>query len=178
MRRTLGELLLTDKMRERVKRFPASGFINLSPGDFLKLTTTSDQDASAIAEKSHSVEQYNQWVREGEILITPFLDVDRYTGKICSHEGRHRAAALLKEEPGTRMKVAVVLRDRNCRRADPIVEKGEWGTKTFRVRHLGVKDLPKSLVGQYRADVSVPVEKNTWDGLHPAGWHKPGEDEE
>jgi len=173
---TLGELLITEKMRKRAKSFPAVGFIDIDPRDFLKLTTQDEKHLQYIVFNAKPVEQYNQWVRDGEILVSPYLNVDMHTGRVCGHEGRHRAAALIRDESAKKMKVAVVLKDRGCSRRDPYEEKGKPWTTAFRVRWLGAKDLPDALTGQVRDDVEVKVDKSTFDPLYPQGWHKPDND--
>ena len=103
--RALGDLVVTEEQREQAEGLKAVGFVKMAPGDFLKLTTPTDTDVAEIAHEARSLDEYNSFARRGETIIPPFLDVDRKSGKVCGHEGRHRAAALQRDEPGTPLDV-------------------------------------------------------------------------
>jgi hypothetical protein len=174
-RRTpLGELLLTENLRRLAQQyFPAAGFIEMHPDDFLRLTTKDDEQARDIAAKAKSVATYNEWVRSGEIRVTPFLDVDRSNGRVCGHEGRHRAAALRAEEPGTRMKVAIVLRNPGCKSTRAAFETRERNG-VEQARWYDGRDVPDVFTGQARP-VSVEVDAASFEPLQPPRrrrWHK------
>jgi len=112
------------------------GWAEMHPNDFLLLTTDDAVDLATIKNSAKEVEFYN---RAGSI-IHPFIGFDLKTGKLDGHEGRHRAAAVLKSG-GTSLPVALYARYDGKYRPD--VEP----------RHL-----PRVLKGQF-SGVSVPVSK-------------------
>lgn len=93
--RTFREQLELSDMNHRV----AAGnkqhvLVHMHPSHFLALTTTPEHGEDYFKSKALPLEKYNEYVRSGETLNSPFLTVDG-KGKVVGHEGRHRAGALL-----------------------------------------------------------------------------------
>lgn len=142
-------LLVTENMRERMKSNKAIGTLTLDPYDFLALTVSSTPMRWVESESTETIDQYNAWVRDGTIKIMPFLEVDMDTGKVKAHEGRHRAAALLKER-GLDMEVAIFLRKNGHLEyyTEPHIDDYDH-PKRFAKVYLGVNEVPNAFYGQF-----------------------------
>lgn len=84
----------------------AIAFIPIWPVDFLRLTTPDDDGMEQFTSskpdhkgKKTTLAEYNEAAREGYINLAPWLTVEMGTGKVVGHEGRHRMAALYRENP-------------------------------------------------------------------------------
>jgi hypothetical protein len=128
------DLVITEKQRRVARANHAVGVIIVAPWDFLRLTTTNDAHRKLIQSQALDLDQYNRWSLEGEIVAAPYIDVD-INGRVVSHEGRHRAAAMMKREYG-QMPVVVYARP----------------SKSF-----DVSNIPIVLIGQFNTRVKVPV---------------------
>jgi hypothetical protein len=108
----MAKLLVTQRMLEVAKDSKSIGVYTIEPDEFLKLTiNTSLLDWLKNEEQNTlSLQEYNDLAQRGKIQVMPFLDVDMNSGKVLQHEGRHRAAALIKENAQA-MDVAIVLRE-------------------------------------------------------------------
>lgn len=114
----------------------------MDPNDFLKLTTRNQADIDPIMDKAKSIEFYNSKAKEGGITVHPFVDVIAETGKVKAHEGRHRAAALIKEGIDI-FQVAILVRPE--------------------YKHWEIEDLPTTLYGQYNSySVDLDYAKMDW----------------
>lgn len=98
----------------------AVAIIWMRPQDFLALTTlASDNDwAHEINGRPvQPIEAYNGYIDSGETIIMPSLRVayrdngepNHTAGRVLSHEGRHRAAAVMNAKPEARFAVAITL---------------------------------------------------------------------
>lgn len=163
---TLDGLLLTDTHKEVARGNKAIGFVRMSPNRFLFLTTPSLRAQAEIREEAKPLEAYNEWSRVGETLNSPFLRIDRETGQVCGHEGRHRAAALDKAEPGEPMDVAVVLKDRGCGTSRYYEERPKPGSYYRQKRYLGKDDVPTQLCNEYDEKICAPIDLSSWHGLY------------
>ena len=163
--RALGDLVVTEEQREQAEGLKAVGFVKMAPGDFLKLTTPTDTDVAEIAHEARSLDEYNSFARRGETIIPPFLDVDRKSGKVCGHEGRHRAAALQRDEPGTPLDVAIVLREPGC--SSKVYYEENWSTVPRQPkRYLGADDVPDTLHAEFKPRVfSKKLDKTSWQPI-------------
>lgn len=85
---------LTDTHRESAKSNKMHSLVRMHPKDFLKLTTSNDDHYNEIKGAARSLSDYNKYAREGSNVNAPHLGMD-HRGKVVSHEGRHRAAALV-----------------------------------------------------------------------------------
>lgn len=147
------QLIVTPSMEHRAKSNKAIGILEMEAYDFLNLTvketvpTWIDNEAGDI----HSVKQYNEWAKAGEIQVMPFLDVDRKTGKVVSHEGRHRAAALYKASAMSTMRVAIALRTNGYLDYydEPNIDDYDNPAR-FKKVFLSTNDLPNSFIGQFK----------------------------
>lgn len=140
----------------------AIGFLPIHPLDLLEVTTSSNAHLEEIATrlpdrkgKKLTLADYNRFAEEGEANVPPFLRVDMETGKVRSHEGRHRAGALYREDPDALMWVAI-----------EVLENGyavyyEEDPKTYiKTRYLDGRDVPTMFLGQFRP-TSVEVDPST-----------------
>lgn len=146
------KLLLTQKMVDNMKGNKAVGFYLMDPWDFLSLTTDKlvNEWVKQEQDETRTVEEYNEFAQAGKSILPPFLDIDRKTGKVVGHEGRHRAAALLNSH-GDRFMVAITLRDNGY----PVYyeypfEDGPDRSKWLIKRYLTTEDVPPVFHGQFR----------------------------
>ncbi len=83
--------------------------ITMHPLDFLKLTTTSDENIAQIQNRSFpdtEEEYYDPTLKNFGKFEMPFLNVSFPSGKVHGHEGRHRSAMVLKQG-GTKVPVII-----------------------------------------------------------------------
>jgi len=131
--------------------------VSMHPRDFIYITTPGFAYQKKIMDEAKDLEQYNQFIRGGETQIPPMLKVDIKTGHVVGHEGRHRAAALIKNGED-RMNVALILVDdftasRQRTALDiPNVWIGEFDeSRTFHIDQL---------YGIVRANVQIQYQKD------------------
>lgn len=113
----------------------AQVLVEMDPRDFLVLTTNSKDHARQISDEARTLEAYNAHIAVN-YTIPPFLMVDlNVRGEgwagVVSHEGRHRAAAVINNGEYT-MPVYLRLREDD---SDPYA--------------LSWKDLPDTIYGQF-----------------------------
>jgi hypothetical protein len=107
-------LVLPKHMSEWMLDSKVNAVVTLHPDTFLDLTTNGPQHKLSIMREAQSLDQYNQYAEKENTQIPPFLKIniidsyDRSLGKVVTHEGRHRAAALLANGENS-MPVALVL---------------------------------------------------------------------
>lgn len=126
------------------------------------MTTSSDAHLEEIATpapdrkgKKLGLDDYNRFAEEGEANVPPFLRVDMETGKVRSHEGRHRAGALVREDPDALMWVAIEVLE------DGYAVYYEEDPKTYqKTRYLDETDVPAVFLGQFRP-TEVEVDPST-----------------
>jgi len=87
-------LNLTDTHRESAVSNKMHSLVRMHPKDFLKLTTAHEGHYDEIKGAARSLGDYNKYSAEGSSLNAPHLGVNE-KGKVVTHEGRHRAAALI-----------------------------------------------------------------------------------
>lgn len=151
-------LIVTPEHLRQMRSNKALGFVPIKCEDFLKLTTSENLEAREIIEEAQPLAAYNRYAEEGTNILPPFLKVSMQTGEIDSHEGRHRAAALCKEAPGTEMWVALIVTGKDGK-AVYYVEEGPWPPKKT---YLGVESIPEKLSGQFRPAVVVIDKSRFW----------------
>ena len=118
--------------------------VKMDPIDFLKLTTRVEEDAADIIAEGWDVDDYNEFAIYGANILMPMLwiKVDKNgDGEVRSHEGRHRAGALIRCCPGEKMYVGL--------RID--------GTKVYKGEST-IDDLPVFLIGEFW-DVDSPASR-------------------
>jgi GNAT superfamily N-acetyltransferase len=130
------QLRVTNRMRASARDNAAQVAVKMDPEAYLKLTATDDYE-ELIKKDAKSLDQYNQFAKAGDIHITPFLRIAIADGKaeVVSHEGRHRAAALIKAGQ-KQMVVHLEIRD------------GDGSTGKFK-RQLRFDDIPAKIKGQF-----------------------------
>lgn len=70
----------------------------MAPEDFIRLTVETDEQYNQIIDETKlGLQDYIEQERDKHYLHPPFLDVEIETGRVRSHEGRHRAAMVIKE---------------------------------------------------------------------------------
>lgn len=136
-----------------------AGTVIMSPEDFLRLTTRGARDIQVIMDEAKTLEEYNAYTKSGKSIYLPWLYVTldgmQYkdtspslkVGAVVGHEGRHRAAALIKA--GQR-KMAVSLRlyvggiERRYRYGE--------GVEPFSKESWTREDLPKYVYGEFSSE--------------------------
>lgn len=143
---TVTELALTSEQKDWPRYNKAAAVVSMDPALFLGLTTVGTEHEAEVAAEAHTLEDYNRY---GSI-VHPFLVVDRKTGEVMSHEGRHRAAAV-QVAGGGDFPVAVILYP--ARRADtwedvPAVLVSEYFRKYARRRRYDLRDEQVTVTSQ------------------------------
>lgn len=87
--------------------FYAALVVTMDPRDFIRLTVRSEAEVGRIIENTKvGLRDYNK----AEYFM-PFLDVNYSDGRVLGHEGRHRAAMIIKEG-GTVFPVLIAFRQK------------------------------------------------------------------
>lgn len=154
-------LITSPRAYEVAKGNKIQMIVVMSPHKFLGLTTDS-KDRDIIIKNSQSVDFYNQLMDKGEILVMPFLDIDLKTCTIVGHEGRHRAAALIKMGVDE-MTVGIKMRP-----SEKEVQKYKY-TRNNSEYSLNSSDFPPVVKGQY---AGTTVLKKTDFKIIKDGWDK------
>lgn len=144
----------------------AVGFLPMHPLAHLALTTSDEEHLQELISphpdrKGDKIPLaiYNEWTEAGKSIIPPFLRVQMSDGKVVGHEGRHRAAALYREDPDALMWVAIELIDEHGYAVyyeEPRYEPGQPSPREQR-RYLDRSDVPEIFWGQFRP-TSVEVD--------------------
>lgn len=155
-------LIVTPVHLRQMRANKAIGTMVIRPQDFIALTTPNQNSAQEMEESVLPISKYNEYAREGENIIMPFLQVS-YTqgkeakhklGKVRDHEGRHRALALIKEHESN-MIIGIILSDRG----HSMYREENWNskTRTHSARDLTVADIPDIFIGQYNSRVKIDM---------------------
>jgi len=98
----------TPKQLDWARDLKATGFVLLPAETFLRLTLpVFERDLPNIEADMATVANYQQW---SDKAPPPFLKIELNDAQVIGHEGRHRAAALLRERgPDAEMWVAIIL---------------------------------------------------------------------
>ncbi len=123
-------LRITDQMQKNAVDQKMHVAVHMHPRKFLELTTGGKPHFDEIKQSAKSLHDYNKHAEEGHVHVAPNLKIDS-TGKIWSHEGRHRAAAMIN---AGHEKMHVFLK------VSPKANKPE--------RHHGWEDVPDRITGQ------------------------------
>lgn len=146
-----GSLDVSIDQIEQMVANKAAALVYLHPSDFLKLTTLDDASRDSIIAESKSLIEYNAFTHARASIIPPHLDVEikgKDAGKILGHEGRHRAAAVLKSG-GTRMPVFLIPKVNGYSVRTVPDPSSRWG------RPVEPRDFPLFLRAQFRPRVRV-----------------------
>jgi hypothetical protein len=152
------EILLTEAQIEVARDNKLVGFIWMEAIDFLRLTIDARDDDSAegfvhaldgYRSLAQPLEAYNAWTRDGRIRIAPGLGV-MPSGKVVSHEGRHRAAALINAAGED----AVMLVGIELKNDDGY----NWSPRAMR-NQARMRNVPPVFTGQWllNKDIAVPI---------------------
>lgn len=165
----MNTLNVTERMLSNARANKSTGWLEMPPLDFLRLTVTQPNVFDWIRqEKGHtkSLVEYNKYASSGESVLMPWLDVDISTGKVLGHEGRHRAIAV-HVAGGRKFPVSICLRERGYpiyhRRAEPEVEY------SLRKRYMTKEDVPRVFIGQFlhrEIDVRTELLHEFWADLN------------
>lgn len=164
------ELIVTHAMREVAKDNKCIGILTMGSIQFLELTTPGSFAKWIEEEKADTapLEVYNEAAQAGKIRVMPFLDVDKATGTVHGHEGRHRCAALI-DAGGTEIQVAICLRDKGYKQyyEQPFIDEYS-NPKQFYKRFLGIQDVPARFLGQFKStSVRVkPIAAGDWEPFY------------
>ncbi len=133
-------LKITPQMYRQARGNKQHIVVSMRPEDFLKLTTPNDTRIDEIRQDCKKLSDYNQWAETGESILMPFLDIKSENGTVKSHEGRHRASALIcagaKEMPVS-IKIIPI---------DEHKKKYGYFEATYEMKF---EDLPEYIHGQY-----------------------------
>jgi hypothetical protein len=166
------ELIVNDKMKRMAKANKDIGILQMEPPEFLWMTIRGNVDEWIEKQKQPGAEQpllslamYNEYARRGEIDMMPYLSVDKATGMVLSHEGRHRVASVY-VAGGKTVHVSISLRIRGHLEYfdEPFIDEPTNPKRWFR-RFFGKKDLPSRFVGQFTHN-SVKPDLATWEGFY------------
>lgn len=130
----------------------------MPPQDFLRLAAPPDAYADFM-QQTQGLQAYNRYAKSGENIHMPFLRIivlSKAHGKVRSHEGRHRAAAVIKAK-GQWMRVALELDPSD--NYEPELSKqdfAKYGRHRNNVEYyMTVEDLPSQIVNQYSDYISI-----------------------
>lgn len=161
----VAELRVTERNLEQDRGNKGIGYVIMPCIDFLKLTTTPAFYSDLMGD---TIEPFSQREANKDRLLMPWLDI-REDGKVIGHEGRHRAASLLKDGIKT-LPVAIHLKD----------EYGhgnyyyEWKTDDGErhKRYLNADDVPPYWDNQFNTGFAFPFDrvKKTFK-WHYEGWN-------
>jgi hypothetical protein len=157
-------LLITQEMKSRMRDNKSCGFIIMNPRDFLDLTTVNADNLRNIHASAEDLALYNGLAKVGKMSIPPFMKIEtkKVKGKVIGHEGRHRAAALIKANI-LKMPVFLVL----CEEGYGVWRKNTQGEHnealrlSHHYRYITPTDFPEMAIGEFNyTRVRLPLE--TW----------------
>lgn len=139
-------LRITPTMRRQMRGNEAQILAWIRPEDFLYITTDSDASMQQIKDQALSLDAYNKFSAEGSTIIPPYLRITIYSATeatVDTHEGRHRAAALI--AAGAK-RMAVHLRVRLARGYQPKYNLPDNGNRYVKdIWRVGFTDLPERI---------------------------------
>lgn len=181
MSEATGKLRYTDTMHSQARSGKFQVIVEIDPEEFLMMTTRDDADIEQIKQRAAPLHRYNQGAKAGNdmeyrdrvnqirgadkdsddylwgTIHYPQLYISvnaRGVGKITGHEGRHRAAALIRKG-GKRMRVAIRL----------FVDEALLPGVPFGLDyHTTAEHLPKWVWTQFRTDM---VSTTNWSIIEP-----------
>lgn len=143
-----------------------AGTLVIDPYKFLELTTRDSSDVYSIMDDAKTLEEYNQYVKDGSSYLMPWLEIStdgisRYkepckVGQVVGHEGRHRAAALIKAGI-KKMPISVKLYRRGFAERFHTTDENPWGEDKWKS-----EDLPKILYGEFNQNHSAKIDTQTF----------------
>ena len=146
---TARTLKINQRQKRMVNDSKGIGIIEMSPMDFLRLTTPSKSYIDSIFQLAKPLDFYNSPETQKDQGVHPYLEFDRETGKIQSHEGRHRAAAVYKAG-GKKFPVALFPTPKhrqNSLEELPTVLTGQFNTYTISIDYA--EDIIEWTMGNF-----------------------------
>ena len=175
-RRRRNPLEITKTHLRQIGDGKAAMIVGMYPADFLRATTDGPEHMQEIIAEAQPLANYNRYATEGENIIPPLLRIrieDPDYAYVESHEGRHRAAAVLTEEPGTLMPVAILLRSDSAAWKESVAPGQPWDA----IYYAKLADLPgrvrgehKGSQGIWRSRMRVLYERDPKGGKGPGGF--------
>lgn len=159
------ELKISQRSLDILKDNKCIGWVTIHPKDFLRLTVEGPVEPWIKEEAPYTktLEEYNSY----KDIHAPWLDIRMTDGKVLSHDGRHRAMAVL-NAGGTKMKIGVCLCDARGfktyyvdKYTDEEIEALGDRMLMHARRYLGKADCPTTLKGQF-SPVSVAFPLTAW----------------
>lgn len=137
-------LAITDTHIRQARGNKQNFLVKIAAKNFLKLTTRNEEVVQDIMSKCKTTDEYNEYAAKGENIIMPFLQIE--DDKVTGHEGRHRAAALLCDDPNAVMTMAIKYRITDQNKKEELNDK--YGP--FKREYLvDFEDLPNEIYGQH-----------------------------
>jgi len=90
------ELKINDHQKRTVVDEKGIGIYPMTPIDFLRLSTPNQAFIKDLMAASKDLDFYNSPEVQKGMYVHPFIEFDNNTGKVTAHEGRNRAAAVIK----------------------------------------------------------------------------------
>lgn len=154
-------LTITQEHIRQMRGNKCNGYILMDPRDFLDLTTSSSAEERMIKMEAKSLDEYNEFSRVGQNILPPWLDIETQKppiGKVIGHEGRHRAAALIKEGI-YKMPVFLVKRENHSS-----IWRKNVSDKYGEYRYVDQTDFPQYALGEY-LPYRVELDLKTWKDI-------------
>lgn len=127
----------TDVQHKNAVDAKAIGYISIPIKDFLRLTTD-NSDFQTLTRQTHAI--------GGSHTIFPFLEFDAKTGQVTGHEGRHRAANMLKDGH-EHIRIALY----------PEPKQRDWSPD--------MSEMPEKLTGQFDKNHTAPIKPKSIDPI-------------
>ena len=139
------ELHVTPGQIEQAEGIKAIGYVKMPCIVFLKLTTSlRDFPTYEDLTEGDYIVPFSKYEKRSKLHM-PWMDILMDDGKLIGHEGRHRAASLLKEGVKT---LPVAIRLFNEHRMPEY--RYEWHVDGVRQkRYLGLDDIPTRWINQF-----------------------------
>jgi hypothetical protein len=173
---TESPLVLTDHQIVSVVGNKAVGFVLMQAHEFLQLTLEDfDRDLPLWTKDAASLEQYNAgslhgWTRPdgvnlGPTRLPPFLAISLRgkTGKVTSHEGRHRAAAIYARDKLGLVWVGIELSDKRGEKRIPLGYAMRFYSPGYIKDPVTFDDIPSTLEAQFNKRRFKPTIYGTID---------------
>lgn len=165
-----GSLLVTSTHKRQMWGNKVTGYVMMKPQDFLVLTCTSNAEQRIIEDEAKSVEQYNAWAKSGDNILPPWIEVQidpeaqEPLGKVLGHEGRHRAAACMKQN--IKLMPVFIWAKKGHVSTYKIYPYPDDRERWHEWRYLSPEDIPATVIGQFQS-VSKELPMKTWRSIVP-----------
>jgi hypothetical protein len=148
---------LNERHKEHLVDEKSNWIMDINPLLFLRMTTDNIMVMNEILDNAKSLDFYNSPEINQKMNVHPSLSVNKNTGKIEGHEGRHRAAAV-HHAGGKWYRIGVKLMDTESRNHGVTAMPWIW-TAQFNSEQFDIK----ALIAQNKIKVlSTTVQKDFW----------------